>query len=63
VEAIILITSQFGGRLVNVYGLGKEKGKKYPTEDELKKLAEETRKKMTKEQPENTGEESKGKKE
>jgi hypothetical protein len=63
VEAIILVTSQFGGRLVNIYALGKEKGKKYPTEDELKKLAEETRKKMTKDQPEKAGDESKEKKE
>jgi hypothetical protein len=63
VEAIILVTSQFGSRLVNVYALGKEKGKKYPTEDELKKLAEETRRKMSKEQPENAGEGSKEKKE
>jgi hypothetical protein len=29
------VTSQFGERLVNVYGFGKEKGKTYPTEAEL----------------------------
>jgi DNA-binding beta-propeller fold protein YncE len=46
VEAVIIVTSQFGDRLVNVYALGKEKGKKYPTEDELRKLAEETKKKL-----------------
>ena len=37
---------------MNVYGLGKEKGKKYPTEEELKNLAEEQRKKLKKENPE-----------
>jgi hypothetical protein len=52
IEAIVLVTSQFGPRMVNVYGLGKEKGKKYPTEEELKKLAEEQRKKLEKENPE-----------
>jgi sugar lactone lactonase YvrE len=51
-EAIVLVTSQFGASLVNVYGLGKEKGKKYPTEEELRKLAEEKVKKQTPENPE-----------
>jgi outer membrane protein assembly factor BamB len=57
VEAIILVTSQFGARLVNVYALGKEKGKKYPTEDELKKLAEEQQKKTKKDKPEGKSDE------
>jgi hypothetical protein len=52
IEALILVTSQFGPRMVNVYGLGKEKGKKYPTEEELKTQAEEQRKKLKKENPE-----------
>jgi len=52
IEAVVIVTSQFGPRMVNVYGLGKEKGKKYPTEEELKALAEEQRKKLKKENPE-----------
>ncbi|HAS55156.1 MAG: hypothetical protein A2X56_05290 [Nitrospirae bacterium GWC2_57_13] len=35
IEHLIFVTSQFGERLVNVYGFGKEKGKTYPTEAEL----------------------------
>lgn len=60
VEAIVLVTSQFGARLVNVYALGKEKGKKYPTEAELKKLAEEAQKKQN-DRPEKTGDGPRGK--
>jgi DNA-binding beta-propeller fold protein YncE len=52
IEALVLVTNQFGTSLVNVYGLGKEKGKKYPTEEELKKMAEEQLKKLKKENPE-----------
>ncbi|HTZ17296.1 MAG TPA: 6-bladed beta-propeller [Dissulfurispiraceae bacterium] len=37
VEYLILVTSQFGQRMVNVFGYGKEKGKKYPTDEELLK--------------------------
>jgi len=59
IEALILVTSQFGNFMVNVYGLGKEKGKKYPTEEELRKIAEEKVKK--KENPEQK-QESPGKK-
>jgi sugar lactone lactonase YvrE len=36
VEYLLFVTSQFGGRLVNVYGFGKEKGVAYPSDDELK---------------------------
>jgi DNA-binding beta-propeller fold protein YncE len=48
-EAIILVTSQFGDSMVNVYALGKEKGKKYPTEDEIRKILEERIKKLQEE--------------
>jgi DNA-binding beta-propeller fold protein YncE len=48
IEALILVTSQFGIKLVNIYGLGKEKGKKYPTEEELRKIAED---KLRKQEP------------
>ena len=58
VEAIVLATSQFGARMVNVFALGKEKGKKYPSEQELKKLAEEARKKL-KEQQDKTADDDK----
>ena len=36
-EYLILVVSQFGDRAVNVLAYGKEKGKKYPTEEELMK--------------------------
>jgi DNA-binding beta-propeller fold protein YncE len=34
-ENLVLVTSQFGDRMVNVFAFGKEKGRKYPTEEEL----------------------------
>lgn len=43
VDYLILITSQFGDHLLNVFAYGKEKGKKYPTEEELVKRIEERR--------------------
>lgn len=45
ITAVILVSSQFGDRMINVYGLGKEKGKKYPTLEELRAAAEERMKK------------------
>jgi hypothetical protein len=36
-EYLLFVTSQFGERLVNVYGFGKEKGVSYPSDDELRK--------------------------
>ncbi|MCL5024679.1 MAG: hypothetical protein M1497_15195 [Nitrospirae bacterium] len=45
VEYLVLVTSQFGDRMVSVFGYGKEKGKKYPTDEELlKELKEQLRK-------------------
>lgn len=44
-EHLVIVTSQFGQRLVNVYASGKQKGVKYPTDEEIKKLLEEKRKK------------------
>jgi sugar lactone lactonase YvrE len=35
VEYLIFVTSQFGKRLVNVYGYGKERGRQYLSEEEL----------------------------
>jgi DNA-binding beta-propeller fold protein YncE len=37
IEYIVLVTSQFGDNMVNVFGFGKERGKKYPSDAELKK--------------------------
>jgi hypothetical protein len=39
-EYLVLVTSQFGDRMVNVFAFGKEKDKKYPTEQELIEEAE-----------------------
>ncbi|MBF0559995.1 MAG: hypothetical protein HQL08_14585 [Nitrospirae bacterium] len=49
VEYLIFITNQFGDRMVNVYAYGKEKGKKYPTEEELKHQLMERLKQLEKE--------------
>ncbi len=40
---LVLVTSQFGPRLVNVFAYGREKGKRYPTDAELLKMIEERR--------------------
>lgn len=45
IEYLVLVTSQVGDRAVNVLGYGKEKGKKYPSEEELLKSIEEKRQK------------------
>jgi hypothetical protein len=34
-ESLVIVTSQFGDRRVNVFAFGKEKGRKYLTDDEL----------------------------
>ena len=44
-EYLILVTSQFGDHLVSVFAYGKERGKSYPSEEELLKQIEERRKK------------------
>lgn len=62
VECILIVTSQFGNRMVNVYALGKEKGRQYPTEEELKKQLEERKKRFT-EHPEEAVGTEKGKEE
>jgi DNA-binding beta-propeller fold protein YncE len=35
-EYLVLVTSQFGDNMVNVYGFGRQRGKQYPTYEELK---------------------------
>jgi hypothetical protein len=38
-ENLVIVANQFGNQMINVYALGKEKGKSYPTEGEqLEKL-------------------------
>lgn len=36
-EYLLIVTSQFGERLVNVFGYGKEKGATYPTDNDLRR--------------------------
>ncbi|MFN7975974.1 MAG: hypothetical protein U0166_27170 [Acidobacteriota bacterium] len=43
-EYLILVTSQFGDRRVNVLAYGRDSAKKYPTDEELMKELEERRK-------------------
>lgn len=43
IEYLVLVTSQFGARKVSVFGFGHEKGKHYPTEEELLQQVEERR--------------------
>jgi hypothetical protein len=51
VEHLILVTSQFGERKVSVYGFGKEKGKHYPTEEEiLREINERRRRELEKQE-------------
>ncbi len=51
IEYIVLVTSQFGDNMVNVFGFGKEKGKRYPTDAELKEQLDERLEKMRKQLP------------
>lgn len=51
-EYLVVVTSQFGPKRVNVFAFGKEKGVKYPTEEqEIQKVMEKA-KKFLKENPE-----------
>ncbi len=45
IEYLILVTSQFGPRMVNVLAYGKQKGVHYPTDEELQKEIEAQREK------------------
>lgn len=49
IEFLVIVTSQFGERLINVYGFGKERGRSYPSEEELQKGIEEKLKKWLEE--------------
>lgn len=48
---LVLVTSQFGPRRVNVFAYGQEKGRKYPSDAELLKQVEELRKKEQQKAP------------
>jgi len=50
IDYLVLVTSQFGPRLVNVLASGRERGKKYPTDAELLNQIEERRREMEKSQ-------------
>ncbi|MDA8165838.1 MAG: hypothetical protein M0017_12495, partial [Desulfobacteraceae bacterium] len=51
IDHLVVVTSQFGKRLVNVYGFGKSKGKNYPSEEELRRDAIDRLQKWLKENP------------
>lgn len=46
IEYLVLVTSQFGDNMVNVYGYGRQKGVAYPTDRELEGRIEEMLQKM-----------------
>jgi DNA-binding beta-propeller fold protein YncE len=58
-EFLVFVTSQFGDRQVNVFAFGKEKGQKYPTDEELLEQLKERLRRDAKKTPEKPGEESK----
>jgi DNA-binding beta-propeller fold protein YncE len=51
VQYLVLVTSQFGPRLVNVLAYGREKGGRYPSDEELLKLMEQKRQKEMEKTP------------
>ena len=50
IEFLLAVTSQFEKKLVNIYGVGKQKGKTYPSDEVLQKDLREKLEKMMKEQ-------------
>jgi sugar lactone lactonase YvrE len=62
IENLVIVSNQFGDKMINIYALGKERGKKYPTDEELleqmkAKLQKEEKEKSpeTKQSPEKEG--------
>ncbi|MCK5192476.1 MAG: hypothetical protein KAQ71_01615 [Desulfobulbaceae bacterium] len=53
IEYLVLVTSQFGPRLVNIYAYGKEQGRSYPQEEELMEKAQEKLEKWQEKSKEN----------
>jgi DNA-binding beta-propeller fold protein YncE len=57
IENLVIVANQFGDKLINVYGFGKERGKKYPSDEELLEQRNARLKKAEKDRPpENKGE-------
>ncbi len=54
IEYLLIVTSQFGDKKVNVYGFGTEKGKTYQTDKDLADAIEEKKQKFKQEQFEKT---------
>lgn len=44
-EKLVIVTSQLGSHLVSIFAFGKEKGKKYPTDEEIMKSLQELKQK------------------
>ncbi len=61
IEHLIIVTSQFGDRLINVYGFGREEGRTYPSEKELTEKAQEKIKLWQENVEKKAGKESKDK--
>lgn len=53
IEYLVIVTSQFGPRLINIYAYGQEKGRIYPKEEELIEKAEQKREQWFKKSEEN----------
>ncbi len=52
INFLVVVTSQLGDHMVNVYGAGREKGKKYPTDEELARQLKEKLEQIKKEKEE-----------
>lgn len=55
IEYLVIVTSQFGDRMVNVFGFGQDTTKHYPTEEELRKQMQERMELFKKQQEKETG--------
>ncbi len=51
VENLVIVANQFGNHMINVYAMGKERGKRYPTDAELLEQLKERLEKAAKEKP------------
>lgn len=51
IENLVIVANQFGNRMISVYALGKERGKNYPSEEELIQKLKTRIEKTNKEQP------------
>ena len=51
IESLVIVANQFGSRMINVYGFGKESGRRYQTDAELLEELKKRVEKTGKEQP------------